>query len=79
MRVGLPLVALRRVKRSSNNRRDSRYETTVFSILIVSVGERELLRRYELPLGCEIFDLLELEDCGLAVADDCRPFALLGQ
>jgi hypothetical protein len=70
MRVGLPLVALRRVKRSSNNRRDSRYETTVFSILIVSVGERELLRRYELPLGCEIFDLLELEDCGLAVADD---------
>jgi hypothetical protein len=70
MRVGLPLLALRRVKRSSNNRRDSRYETTVFSILTVSVGERELLRRYELPLGCEISDLLELEDCGLAVADD---------
>src|SRR6267142_6616350 len=27
----------------------------------------------------EILDLLELEDCGLAFADDCRSFALLGQ
>jgi hypothetical protein len=79
MQVGLPLLALRRVKRSATIARDGRYETTVFSILIVSVGERESLRRYELPPGCEIFDLLELEDCGLAFANDCRSFALLGQ
>jgi hypothetical protein len=46
---------------------------------MVSVGGRESLRRYELPLGCEILDLLELEDRGLAFADDCRPFALVGQ
>lgn len=46
---------------------------------MVSVGGRESLRRYELPLGCEILDLLELEDRGLAFADDRHPFALLGQ
>ena len=68
-----------RCQRSATIARDGRYETTVFSILIVSVGERESLRRYELPPGCEIFDLLELEDCGLAFANDCGSFALLGQ
>ena len=66
-------------QRSATIARDGRYETTVFSILIVSVGERESLRRYELPPDCEIFDLLELEDCGLAFANDCGSFALLGQ
>src|SRR5258705_13361148 len=30
------------------------------------------------PKHSEIFDLLELEDCGLAFANDCRSFALLG-
>src|SRR5262249_24911586 len=31
------------------------------------------------PLRRKVFDLLEIEDCGFTVADDCRPLAFPGQ
>ena len=83
MQVGLSLVGLLRVKRSSNNplssdENDSATKQRSFRFSWYRSADHSL-RRYELPLGCEILDLLELEDCGLAFANDCCCFALLWQ
>ena len=45
-----------------------------------SIGNRNLFGRSAravVPLPCKVLGLIEIQDCWIAFADDCRPLALL--